>query len=58
MKMSVSADIEIKHGMTKGELIKMIEEVPDGATVSVYISRGDRPWESDTHELQFSWEKR
>ena len=55
--MDMRASIDLPHGITKAELIKAIEAIPDDAKVSVRSYAGDRPWESGTQTMSFNWER-
>ena len=55
---NMSAKIRVPRGMTLSELELKIDEanIPDSAQVEVYVTKGDRPWESDDTQLHFRWE--
>jgi len=35
--------------------LQTVKNVPDEATVTVRVSKGDRPYESDTTFIEFNW---
>lgn len=55
--MDMRASIDLSHNITKEELLKAIEAIPDDAKVSVRSYAGDRPWESGTQTMSFVWER-
>jgi hypothetical protein len=55
MMATINAGIPIPHGMTAGELIRELSGFPSEATVDLYISQGDRPWESGTKSIKLQW---
>ena len=53
--MKVKAELDLKAGTTKDELIAALDGVPGDAVVSVQTHEGDR-FGSDWHTLSLSWE--
>lgn len=52
----VTASITVPSNMTKSQLLAAIDSVPDSAVLSVYQYAGDRPWDSGTTTIKFTWE--
>ena len=55
MKVNMNVELDTKSDTTKAQLLKSMETIPDDAKMTVYVNQGDRPWESDTYTLKFSW---
>lgn len=56
MKVNMQATLNIsKYGTKWSEIAKFAERVPDGATLSVNFTEGDRPWEVGTTSLTWNW---
>ena len=55
MRKSCSTSIPLPYGTTLGRLLQTVKNVPDEATVTVRVSKGDRPYESDTTFIEFNW---
>jgi len=53
--MKVNAELDLKTGTTKGELIAALEGVPDEAVVSIRVSAADR-FGSDSYYIKLTWE--
>jgi hypothetical protein len=51
----INARVELKHGMTKDQLIKEMAGIPGNAVINPGVTKGDRPWESDQYRLGFQW---
>jgi hypothetical protein len=56
--MKIEARILVKHGMTRAEVHETADAagVPMDAVLSVSTTQGDRPWESGTTSLVWTWE--
>lgn len=52
---TMKAAIPIAHNATLGDLRRGLVAIPDRAQIDVYVSKGDRPWESDSAELRATW---
>lgn len=57
MKKNLEVKTVISTSTTAGDLKSLLKNIPDDAKVDVYTSLGDRPWESDTHYLEFNWQE-
>lgn len=55
MKQTVSAKAEVKRGTTVAELKEILNDIPDDATITLSTYAGDRPWDSGTQHMNFSW---
>lgn len=53
MKIEKSASVPI--GGNAGALKKFLDAVPDYAAIRFVVSRGDRPWESDSLSVTANW---
>lgn len=51
----IKTTVHLSHGMTKAELMREIDGIPDTAVITAGVTVGDRPWESDDHRLEFQW---
>lgn len=54
-KRTQTVSVDIRYGTTAQEIKDALAGVPGNAEVDVYTSEGDRPWESPTSEIKFSW---
>jgi hypothetical protein len=54
-EMKVNAELDLKTGTTKDELIAALDGVPGHAVISVKVHTADR-WGSDTYSLTLTWE--
>lgn len=52
----VTASITVPRDMSKSQLLAAIDGVPDHAVLSVYRVDGDRPWESSSTTIKFTWD--
>lgn len=52
---TINAGIPIPHGMTAGELIRELSGFPSEATVDLYISQGDRPFDPTTKSIKLQF---
>ena len=57
MKISMTAALPLVHGTTKAQIVAWLQKVPDEAKLSVNVSKGDRPWESDQATIHANWEE-
>lgn len=55
--MRINATIILSRDMTKGAFIEAIEAIPEDAKMSVKSYAGDRPFESGTEQVNFTWER-
>ena len=57
MAYNINLEFQMEPDLTLDDLVKLKENgaVPGGAKVSVRVSKGDRPWESDTTHMKLSW---
>lgn len=55
MKVDKSVKIPLPYGIMVGQLVKFLDNVPDGAVIRVHTTQGDRPWESETHSMEIEW---
>jgi len=56
MKVSKSVNVAM-NGKLVGDLKQVLDKVPNHARINVYVSKGDRPWESDTVEITLKWDE-
>lgn len=55
MKQTVSAKAEVKRETTVAELKEILNDIPDHAKITLSTYAGDRPWDSGTQYINFSW---
>jgi hypothetical protein len=56
--MKMNAHIYLKpYGNKTEDLRKSLAMIPEDATYDVSIQNGDRPYDSDTYTITFSWEQ-
>lgn len=55
MKINSNSSFKIDFDTTAEKVKTFFARIPDDAKVSVSVSRGDRPGESDTKSIEVSW---
>lgn len=55
MEKNVKVTLNQKGLGNAGMLKDALVSIPDGASIGFRTIKGDRPWESDAHELIFEW---
>jgi len=54
MKASKSVNIPMNN-RTGWEFKRVLNRLPDEARISVHVTKGDRPWESDAVDITIRW---
>lgn len=55
--MNVKTTIHLTHDLSAGELVDQLRMVPREAKVRGAMTKGDRPWDSDHHRLELTYEQ-
>ena len=56
-KLSVEVDNLSAYSNSADELRRVMDSVPDGAKFDLNLVEGDRPWESESYSITFTWEE-
>jgi hypothetical protein len=57
VRRTVTDEVQVVGTMTASDLRGWLDGLPDEARVSVSVTAGDRPWESETTYLRATFER-
>ena len=55
MKITHEAEVEVALDMSAGRLKRLLDDIPDEATVDVRVEESDRGWGNRVEFISFEW---